>query len=203
LKRFEIGGQFTFLHRTDADPVFEILRREPGTSPDSQPAKISESGFGGRFGINVTKNIGLEVEANLFPEDKQRESRIGVPVRVLEPGGRKFQMLFGPKIGVRSKRFGVFGKASPGFIRLDRYEAIEQIFRTPTDLAILSSTRNGLIFFNVDVGGVLEYYPSKRTILRFDVGDTIIRYNSQQPKELNPNITHHNLQIGLGFGFRF
>lgn len=30
--------------------------------------------------------------------------------------------------------------------------------------------------FAVDLGGVVEWYPSKNTIVRFDAGDTIIRF---------------------------
>ena len=203
LKRFEIAGQFVLLLRTDADPGVEILRQQPGTSSDVHPAYTSEVGLGGRLGVNVTKSIGVEAEANIFPENKQRDKRIGVPITVFEPGGRKFQMLFGPKIGYRFRKLGVFGKVRPGFIRLDRFEAVDAVFSTPNGLAILSSTRNGLTFFNIDIGGVFEYYPSRRTILRFDAGDTIIRYGAQEPKDINPSITRHNLQISVGFGFRF
>jgi len=58
-------------------------------------------------------------------------------------------------------------------------------------------------FFNIDVGGVFEYYPSRRTVFRMDVGDTIIRYAAQEPKVINPTFTRHNLQASVGFGFRF
>jgi hypothetical protein len=202
-RRFEIGGQFNFLRRADADTVLEILHRSDPVPASSKVAILTELGLGGRFGVNFSKNIDIEVEANVFPADKQRDMRTGVPVTVLEPGGRKFQMLFGPRIGVRFRRFGVFGKVRPGFIRLDRYEVIEEISKTSTTLAILSGTRNGLAFLNVDIGGVVEYYPSTRTILRFDAGDTIIRYGAQEPKDINPSFTRHNLQLSVGFGFRF
>ena len=44
-------------------------------------------------------------------------------------------------------------------------------------------------------------YPTKRTVIRFDAGDTIIRFHGQDPKEINPS-SHDNLQMNLGFGFR-
>lgn len=134
IKRYEIGG----LRRADADTVLEILHRSDPAPSSAKVAKLTELGLGGRFGVNITKNIDVEVEANIFPEDKQRDTRIGVPVTVLEPGGRKFQMLFGPRMGLRFSKFGVFGKVRPGFIRVDRYEAIDEIFKTPGNLAILS-----------------------------------------------------------------
>ncbi len=58
-------------------------------------------------------------------------------------------------------------------------------------------------FFNIDVGGVFEYYPTRNTVFRVDVGDTIICYNAQPPRDINPTFTRHNLQTSIGFGFRF
>ncbi len=85
---------------------------------------------------------------------------------------------------------------------MDRYEVVEQV-GTPDNFFVLSRTERGVNFFTVDVGGVFEYYPSRRTVFRVDVGDTIIRYSAQEPKDINPNITRHNLQTSVGFGFRF
>lgn len=203
IDRFEVGGQFTILRRTDADTVRQTLRQFFGTTntPENS-AKVTELGFGGRFTFNFTKNIAIEAEANFFPVDKKRNAVIGAPIQISEPGGRKFQALFGPKIGIRKKNFGIFGKVRPGFIRLDRYGVINQV-GSREQFFVLSSVRNGVNFFNVDVGGVFEYYPTRRTVFRVDVGDTIIRYNSQEPKDINPNFTRHNLQTSIGFGFRF
>jgi len=47
--------------------------------------------------------------------------------------------------------------------------------------------------FSLDVGGVIEFYPSKLVTVRFDVGDTII----------NRSFVTHNLQLCAGIGFRF
>lgn len=72
----------------------------------------------------------------------------------------------------------------------------------PDDVIILTQEAKA-IFFNIDVGGVFEYYPTRNTVFREDVGDTIIRYNSQPPKDINRTFTRHNLQTSVGFGFRF
>lgn len=202
LKRYEIGGQFTFLKRVDASAPSVVIQNNFPGSVLTGPASVSEFGLGGRFTFNVSRIFGLEAEANFFPDDKRSHPVIGIPIRVTEPGGRKFQAVFGPKIGYRGKKFGVFGKLRPGFIRLDRFIAVEQI-GPPTNFYVLGDLRRGLTFFNVDVGGVFEYYPTRRTILRVDVGDTIIRYGAQTPENLNPNITHNNLQISTGFAVRF
>jgi len=60
----------------------------------------------------------------------------------------------------------------------------------------------------LDVGGVVEYYPSRRTILRLDLGDTVVRYAGIPVFDSNRgliNVTEyqHNFQAGAGFGFRF
>lgn len=201
-RRIEIGGQFTFLDRVDANSVTELIgRRFPASTNPDKPT-VHEFGLGARFGFNFTNHIAVEAEANIFPQDKTANPVIGVPLRVAEPGGRKFQAVFGPKIGYRWKRIGIFGKLRPGFIVLDRYLAVEQV-GPPDDFFIIGDIRTGVTFFNLDIGGVFEYYPSKRTIVRFDAGDTVIRYAGQQPSELNPAFTRHDLQLSVGFGFRF
>jgi hypothetical protein len=50
-----------------------------------------------------------------------------------------------------------------------------------------------------DMGGVVEFYPSRSTTVRFDLGDTIIRF--RDPGYATQ--TTHNLQFSAGFGFRF
>jgi hypothetical protein len=50
-----------------------------------------------------------------------------------------------------------------------------------------------------DAGGVVEFYPSRSTTVRFDLSDTIIRFRDRG----YPTETTHNLQFSAGFGFRF
>lgn len=202
LKKFEIGGQFTFLRRSDANTAFDTFQQNGFINSDVEPANLSERGIGGRFGYNINKNIAAEAEINFFPIDKKADPQLGVPLRITEPGGRKLQVLFGPKIGFRARRYGIFGKIRPGIIRFDRYPVVTQV-GPPSNFFVLTERRRGVTFFNLDLGGVFEYYPSKRTLVRFDIGDTIIRYNAQEPKDINPTFTRHNLQMNVGFGFRF
>jgi hypothetical protein len=85
----------------------------------------------------------------------------------------KTSALLGTKAGLRRARFGVFGKSRFGLWHFRRsYSAI-------------------------DLGGVLEYYPSSHTVVRLDVGDTIIFYGGTQLG------TVHNFQPGIGFSYRF
>ena len=68
-----------------------------------------------------------------------------------------------------------------------------------------------------DLGGVLEFYPSKRIVTRFDAGDTLIHYGRRQSNFLIfdatggpllipftvPAQTRHNFQFAAGVGWRF
>lgn len=202
VKRFEVGGQFTILRRSDADTTAEVFSLNGFGSRNYISSKLNELGFGGRFTFNFTKNIAVESEANFFRKLENPPPVIGVGRRVSQPGGRKFQAVLGPKIGIRKERFGVFGKIRPGFIQIDKYNITDQV-GPPGNNFFTASHVEKVTFFNVDIGGVFEYYPSRRTIVRVDVGDTIIRYSSFPPKEINPSFTRHNLQTSVGFGFRF
>lgn len=85
----------------------------------------------------------------------------------------KTSVLSGMKIGKRLNRFGVFGKARAGIWHFDR------------------------AYFATDLGGVLEYYASRKTVLRIDLGDTILFYGGTALG------TVHNFQPGIGFSYRF
>lgn len=202
LRRVEIGAHFTYLRRVDANPATVVFQTLNPSSTDSGPGSISELGAGVRLSYNITKYAAIEIEGNLFPDDKRSNPLVGVPQTVTEPGGRKLQAVAGPKIGYRGRKFGVFGKLRPGVIRLDRYDAVVQI-GPPNNFFVLSEVRNKVGFLNIDVGGVFEYYRTRRTFFRVDIGDSIIYYRKLPPKELNPSITRHNLQINVGFGIRF
>jgi len=60
----------------------------------------------------------------------------------------------------------------------------------------------------MDLGGVLEFYPSRKVLTRIDVGDTIIHYGKlTSPIPFGPapfvaSRTTHNLQVSAGIGFR-
>ncbi|MBO0798295.1 MAG: hypothetical protein J2P31_05685 [Blastocatellia bacterium] len=114
-------------------------------------------------------------------------------------GATRYQGQFGVKAGMRYERFGIFAKARPGFVKT--YEKQ----------------------FSMDLGGVLELYPAWRTVVRFDVGDTIVSsrtyslnirdfgvgnvltgtQNSRVFGVRNVLTGTHNLQLSAGVAFRF
>ena len=183
LKSFELGAQFSTIRADRFDP-----RLSPGK-------RVWDPGFGGRFTANVTNNIGIEAEINYFPNVDESDRL-----------GNKTQGLFGLKVGQRGEKFGVFAKLRPGFMRF------ASVFDCPgTDTS--SCGRFAKTYFSFDFGGVGEFYPSHRTVVRFDVGDTVIRFNritvpdaiSDVPRATHPikGATTHNLQLGIGVGIRF
>jgi hypothetical protein len=190
-QKFEAGAQFTAI-RIDNNPI-AIADNERRTEP----------GVGGRFGYNLSRHVALEGEVNFFPHAYKHW------VTPLS-GGRITQGLFGVKAGVRKEHFGFFGKARPGFLRYGRTVANVRFPngngpdpRDPFGFEFGSTTH-----FALDLGGVVEYYPSRRTILRLDIGDTLIRYANipvfnSSGQLINVTERQHNAQIGVGFGFRF
>ena len=149
---------------------------------------VTDSGVGGRVTFNLTDNVGIEGELNVFPQ--KRSTSLTSPFLFVD--STRTQGLFGVKTGLRSEKAGIFGKFRPGFVRFGE----SNIAGTP----LLPSITQ----FALDFGGVFELYPSRSVALRFDVGDTVIRFS-------NPNIVgvggdtvySNNLQISTGVAFRF
>lgn len=98
--------------------------------------------------------------------------------------------LLGVKSGLRLDRFGLFGKARAGMWHFGGSFFDSRLQRKTMPAA--------------DLGGVIEYYPSARTAIRIDLGDTILFYGSQSLFGFTGRLgTVHNFQPGLGFSFRF
>lgn len=138
-------------------------------------ADTTDSGVGGRVTYNMSDNFGIETEFNFFPQERLNFANFS------SLNSRRMQGLFGAKYGVRSNKFGIFAKARPGFIRFG--EGTSPIGSSATEFAL-------------DLGGVFEIYPTRPVALRFDVGNTLIRFGAQ-------NFTSNNLQFSSGVAFRF
>lgn len=202
--RFEVGGHFSSI--TVAEPESFPL---PG---QARTVRRTEAGFGGRFTYNFTDSVAAEAEVNFFPHDAVSFNDY--------TDGRATQALFGVKAGRRFGKYGLFGKARPGFVRFGR-----AFNGTRAETAIGGGTffapqRTGRTGFALDVGGAIEMYPSRRIMTRFDIGDTIVRfadltYQFTSPPPAGPPpprstftvtlpaVTTHNFQFTAGVGFRF
>jgi hypothetical protein len=159
----------------------------------------TEAGIGGRFTFNFNRYVAAEAEINFFP---QRAA-------ILIAEGSPIQGQFGVKIGKRFEKFGIFGKFRPGFLSVNDVGSIvppgSQGGATP------NFTIERHTFFTMDVGGVLELYPSRRMIVRLEAGDTLVRHPARFGivSFLDPNVVlirpakfNHNFQFTAGVGFR-
>ncbi|HMV85977.1 MAG TPA: hypothetical protein PLD20_30445 [Blastocatellia bacterium] len=184
--RVEFGAQYTLLRLKAGSPINDPILQI--TVPDFV---ATDHGFGGRLTFNLTDFIGLESEINHFPEER---ANFAEPLYI---NSRRLQGLFGVKAGVRDKKKGLFGKLRPGFIHFGEGTPDPRI-----QTLVPVPPRAGSTEFALDIGGVLEFYPSLHTALRFDLGDTIIRYGRGNVSG-RPSFTSHNLQLSIGVGFRF
>jgi len=145
---------------------------------------VTDVGVGGRVTYNLNEFLSLEGEVDYFPKDNQD----------LGGSGRKTEGFFGGLIGYRASGFAIYSKIRPGFIHFSR-----DPFAAP-----ISSTD-----FAVDIGGVFEFFPTHKSVVRFDIGDTAIRFGSNTvlPTPFGPVATgtfwSHNLQFSAGVGVRF
>jgi hypothetical protein len=198
--RFEVGPQFTLLSINRPTPLFNCCII---VTPDFDDS-IWKAGVGGRMTYNFTKHIAADAAVNFFPE-----STVDLFVFRGRPEGKVYQGQFGIKAGQRFKKVGVFGKARPGFVGYTEVNQLVSSNPIPFNFNDFRVERE--TYFSMDVGGVVEFYPSRNTVLRVDVGDTMIRYGAfrtpgfflSQPVLTRPPETRHNLQIVTGFGFRF
>jgi hypothetical protein len=211
-RKLEVGAQFSVLDATNGRAsVVTIL---PCTTPpcptqtSTTDGRSTEPGFGGRVGYNVTPNVALEAEVNFFPRERDfTDDKFN--------GGRKLQGLFGVKAGKRFDAVGLFAKARPGFVRFAEGDLRPRagggcIAIVPPPVGCFEGAPR--TDFAFDVGGVVELYPSARTVVRFDAGDTILRTDAHLvPINLPTRTavvtsrrdTTHNFQGSLGVAFRF
>ena len=153
----------------------------------------TDPGVGGRVTYYVQRHIALESEVNFFHNNF--ESGLG------RGSSWRTQWLSGVKAGVRSDRAGVFGKFQAGLIHFGRASGpiVCQAIIPPPLYCQVAAGKTDPAF---DLGGVVEVYPSRRSLLRFDVSDNVIRFRGSFP-EGPKGLTSHNLKFNVGVGFRF
>lgn len=191
-RKFEVGVQFSSL----------ILREFSQTQLPALGFDFTDtqSGFGGRLTYNLTPSIGVEIQTDFFPQDLARFANG-------RAGGRILQIQAGTKVGRRFGKFGLFGKVRPGAISYSKPIKFDFI-PDPIHYTFHVERRT---YFSLDLGVVVEFYPTPRMVARFDGGDTMIRYGDTQvpfnslrmPVEQIPSETRHQFQFSAGVGFRF
>ena len=144
---------------------------------------VTDSGVGGRVTFNLSDNIGIEGELNVFPQKRTNDLTI-FPLFI---NSTRTQGLFGVKTGLRSEKLGIFGKFRPGFVRFGESGVVPGQSFTQ---------------FAFDLGGVLELYPTRHVAFRVDLGDTIVRFGSNFTVD-GSTFYSNNLQVSTGVAFRF
>jgi hypothetical protein len=197
-QRFEVGAQFSSFSFTEAEHF-------AGSPPFQAPFEFRDTrtqvGFGGRFAYNVTSNFALEAQGDFFPRD-------ALLFNNARAGGRTLQVQSGIKLGKRFERFGIFGKARPGVVSFSNTISFDG-FANLQGFPIPRFHLKRSTYFSMDLGGVLEFYPSRRIVTRFDGGDTMIRYRRIElpfgisEVTVTPAETIHSFEFGAGVGFRF
>ena len=148
----------------------------------------TETAVGARFTLNFTKHVAIESQLDVYPRDE------------FFPDRSKLQAVFGVKVGARGRRVGVFGKVRPGFL----YLRSPLVCFIPEGCGSAEPGTKADYWFALDAGAVVEAYPSRRFVARFDIGDTFVRRFDHT--DGNGNVFHyssHNLQLGVGIGIRF
>lgn len=183
------------------------------TKPDFNGAK-TEVGVGGRFTWNLNRSVALEAVGNFFPHDC---NFCGKGPVAGDNSGNIMQGLFGVKAGKRFDKWGIFAKARPGVVSFSKGDS-KYVATGSGPLFPFQLQQNRLNNFAFDVGGIIEFYPTKRIVTRFEGGDTMIHYSSRQsnflffdPVTNSPFLfpfntraeTRHNFQFVAGVGWRF
>jgi hypothetical protein len=189
--KVEVGTQFSSLSIT----------------PPGSFGTENATGSGGRVTYNINDHVAVEAEGNFYPTALSQTYRTG---------GKAEQMQFGLKVGKRFDKFGIFAKARPGFVSFDSTLTVSQLPIAAGGIIdiVNNLTSERKTHFTTDVGGVLELYPTRRVLVRFDFGDTIIRYGehveagetflgSGSTLFTAPTEIRHNFQFTGGVSYRF
>lgn len=184
--RFEFGPQFTTLIVERESPL-DGVRTEPG--------------IGGFASYNFFPFLDADVAVNFFPR--------GTKSSGVHDGGDIFQGLFGIKGGIRRDHIGIFGKVRPGFNSYSQaLTGISQVSAGPP--SVLKNLFDRSTNFVLDLGGVVELYPTRHTTLRFDLGDTHIYYATKSFVPATGNAISvpggqrlHSIELSVGYAWRF
>jgi hypothetical protein len=172
------------------------------------------AGLGGRLTYNLKSYFALEAAGYFFPQ----ECFCG------RHAGQITEGFFGVKVGKRFHKWGIFGKARPGLMSSSEGKFDFVLVGIPTtsppsiNFPSFAFEQKRLTTFAMDVGGVVEFYPTKRIITRFDFGSTIIHYGPRtidfpvfnpvtggftSQQSTIPAQNRGTLQFIAGVGFRF
>lgn len=150
------------------------------------------SGFGGRFDWNINRRVAFESQVDFFPEH-------GIPLFLVQ-GGQTLQAVFGIRAKViQNRRISVFGLVRPGLLHFT-----DALFTT-TDVNNPLVTHPAT-YFVLNLGGGIEYYPTHRWILRFDIEGNPYRvpstFNASSPVATPLGKINDTTRMSFGAAYR-
>jgi len=158
----------------------------------------TDLGLGGFFSRRIYRVFYVDGDVLYFPANRAPGGA--------HDGGEILQGLLGIKGGIQRNHIGFFGKVRPGFNSYS--EAVTSFSAGPPDgsntYAYGRSTN-----FVLDLGGIVELYPTERSTLRLEAGDTHIFYGTNTvdvngiPTSYPGNGLKHSIQFIVGYGWRF
>lgn len=174
-------------------PLFSTLTAAPAGA-NSSVATLS--GLGAYASYRFWRVLYFDSDILYFPQDTHGPSNLY--------GGPVLQGLFGLKGGIRRNDFGFFGKMRPGF--QSYAQALEGI--TSQSSGTVNYTYGRSTNFALDLGGIVEFYPTESGTLRIEAGDShtflsphTVNFNG---KSLRYDLgMHHTIQLVFGYGWRF
>lgn len=158
----------------------------------------TEVGIGTRLGFNINDYLSVEAEGNYFPKYSFGNDLLD----------DRAQGVIGVKAGKRNRWVGAFAKLRAGVVSFPGLRTLRGFCGfDPDPLACERGARSGNRF-SMDAGAVFEFYPTRRVIVRADVGDTMIRFNddrllNRRGDGVRADGISHNFQFTAGVGYRF
>jgi hypothetical protein len=179
--RLEFGPQFSTIILPSGDDILGT-RTEPG--------------FGGFLSYELHRYIFADAAMTFFPKQAASTGP--------HDGGRLMQGVYGLKAGIQRNHAGFFVKARPGFHSYSQTLSSVTLPPQPVSLGYTRSTN-----FVLDLGGVVEVYVGKHTLLRLDAGDMFLFFGTRpitfagQTFQVSGGPHKDSIQFSAGYGWRF
>lgn len=164
---------------------------------DSGQFHTSDIGVGGRVAWLPHELFTLEADVTHYPGDFPDGSAFS--------RGR-WEAYFGGTVGPRLGRLRPFAKLRPGFLTFeDAPEPRACIAVVPQPL--VCALQDGATVFALDLGGGVDFTLSERSMVRFDVGSRLLRFDGPvrdtRGEPHDDGFWGHDLRVTLGAGVRF
>lgn len=174
-------------------PLFSTLLTAPA---GANSGLATLWGLGGYASYRFWRVLYFDSDVLYFPEDTHGSTNIY--------GGPVLQGLFGVKGGIRRNHFGFFGKVRPGF--QSYAQALQSITSQPSGSVDYTYGRS--TNFVLDLGGIVEVYPTESRTVRIEAGDSHIFFPSYTVDVNGTSLRYdlgmrHSIQFVFGYGWRF